>query len=164
MVLRLVSKDARDAIQRSAHRGFPSTSISSVAAGAGFRHSFKIDRGNQHSLDQEDDKKKNPALQNSKEIFFLKKTKINQCYLVRECVGESPLTLERGVLPGLQHGLDLLYGPRPVVPVVGGEAATVARPLLQPDRCRRNLSVQCSARPFLSVSDNAASGNEEPAK
>jgi hypothetical protein len=70
MVLRLVSKDARDAIQRSAHRGFPSTSISSVAAGAGFRHSFKIDRGNQHSLDQEDDKKKKSRLAELKRDFF----------------------------------------------------------------------------------------------
>jgi hypothetical protein len=69
MVLRLVSKDARDAIQRSAHRGFPSTSISSVAAGAGFRHSFKIDRGNQHSLDQEDDKKKIPPCRTQKRFF-----------------------------------------------------------------------------------------------
>lgn len=59
-----------------------------------------------------------------------------------EGVGERPLTLERGVLPRLQHRLDLLYRPRPVVPVVaGGEAAAVSRPLLQTNKPMRSL--QC---------------------
>lgn len=41
MLLRLVSNDARDAIHRSAHRGFPSsTSISSAADAVGFLQIF----------------------------------------------------------------------------------------------------------------------------
>jgi hypothetical protein len=63
-------------------------------------------------------------------------------HLVREGVGERSLALERRVLPRLQHGLDLLNRPRPVVPVVGGEAAAVARPLLQPNPTDESPTLQ----------------------